>query len=379
MTKFNDILNLYNFNISQQEGLLKALELVGFNLIDTSSSLQDSLNIFNDRLQSTFLRPSDSERQQLSDKFKDEELRTQLIPLLSPFISEIDSGKNVAHKLLLGAAEETVRKRLDTLVKLYNNNNLTQIIYPLGGERELWAIHEPSTAALVAERLAIAQNLNPSDAKNQVDNKLVEIFTKAIEIKNNLASYTDKEFTAETNKARTESIRHFSELGVIWPTESDMIAALLSEYKDKLAGIEIKPVINAEKKLNSAGQWVRPDTLDTLNKMWELYEADLLASNGSSDNLAASIITNQPYGYYQQQHALTAFRGKPIDVKTVASAVDPSEVNFSVLFDSLARTIYAGKNNALEKINAIKANPEKSFVQRYLDSTSASLPGERSI
>jgi hypothetical protein len=352
MTHLNTILDLYGFNEIQQEGLLDALKIVDCNIqVDESISSVEALDIFNEELQKSFLRPQGSERQQLSDKFENE--REHLLPLLAPFIEEINTGNNVAHKILLGASESGVRERLNILVKLNNN---TQVVYPLGGQRDLWPIAEPSTEKLVAQRLSIP--------KEEVANTFQLIFAKSIEMQNNRQNYIDVEFTEETNKARKESIEYFTGLGITWPTETDMMANLIEEYQIKLPGIEFKDVINAEKKLNAAGKLVRPDTLDTLIKMREIYEGQIPTQ--------IAIVTTQPFGHYQQQQVIKAFNGLSIEILVVAEGANSAKVNLSTVFDSLARTIYAGKDIVVEKLKMREAEAKiapvkKSFVERYLE------------
>ena len=351
------IFDMYGFEESTQAGLLEALNIAGC-FIEESETVTETLNNLNEALQSSFLRADGSERQQLNDKFKDEALREQLRPLLSPFIKEITSGNDVLNKLLLGASETGVRERLDILVDITNKGYLTQIVYPLGGERDLWAIHEPSTTKLVAERLALIKDIELNDASTQVDSKFSNVFATAIEIKNNRDAYSNKEFITETNKARTESIKYFTELGVKWPTESDMMESLITEYKVKLPSITFKPIINAPKKINEDGKLVRPDTLDTMNSMWEIHGSNI--STQADQNIPLSIITTQPFGYYQQQQAMVAFYGKHVEVKTVAKEA-PVSVSLSTVFDSFARTIYAGKNITVEKIKYLEETTQQKY------------------
>ncbi|MEK6734405.1 MAG: hypothetical protein AABY27_04780 [Pseudomonadota bacterium] len=374
MPHLDTIFDLYDFNESQKTGLLEALSLVGCN-VEEFATAEMTLDALNESLQNSFLRPVGSERDHLSDKFKDEALRAKLLPLLSPFIDEMNSGNNIAVKLLLGASEEGVRERLDILVELTQKGYLTQVIYPLGGARELWAVREPSTIKLVAQELALVKKINLNDAITEVGNKISEFFITAIEMKNNREAYTDKEFTVETNKAHANLIEYFTKVvGITWPTEADMMEGLIAEYKLKLPNIEFKPVVNVSKKLNQAGQWVRPDTLDTYNKMWEMY-GDAISMQALNDGkVEMSIITTQPFGYYQEQQAKTAFYGKQIEVKTVAKAASAT-VNFAIVFDSFARTIFSGRVIALEKLRYTYTEVEKpsSFADRCLVSTNNQL------
>ena len=343
MTHLNTILDLYGFNESEQIGLLSALDLINFQ-IENYSTAEETLTVFSDALQILFPRPEGMERQQISDKFTDPALRAQLLPLLSAFTQEITAGNDVAYKLLLGANEIAMRERFDCLVNLNNKNHYTEMVYPLGGERKLWAIAEITTAKLVTERLS-----TPKD----VEEKFAEIFTKVTEMEHNRELYTDEEISIEVQKSRLESIRYFTELGIIWPTETDMINVLIAEYHDKLLGIEFKPVINAPKKLNHNGELVRPNTIDTYKKLWEIYGDDILkrAVKEPNGKLKMAIISNQPFARAQEQQAIDYFLDKPVDIDIVASAViNLEDANISKLFRSFAETIHAGKGVALTKL-----------------------------
>ncbi len=66
--------------------------------------------------------------------------------------------------------------------------------------------------------------------------------------------------------------------------------------------------------------------------------------------------------------ALNAFNRQNIEVKVVAEGANPDKVNISTIFDSLARTIYAGKEIVIEKLKAIETSPTKSYTERLAES-----------
>jgi hypothetical protein len=343
MSHLQDILGLYGFSESQSQGLLDALEVVNcpINYQETAKEQLDSLN---ESLQNCFLRPSGSERQQLSDKFKDEKLRATLLPLLSPFIDSIYSGNDVPIKMLLGAAENGVNERFKILALLENNGQRTDLVYLLGGKRELWIDHEPIATKFLVERLV--KNNFILQAEAEVEKAIDEFFPN----KNNIQ---DK---------RSAIVKHFTDKGIIWPTESDMMKELALKYAE-LSDTKFISV-DAPMKLNDKGQLVRPDTLDTFIQLWKDHgEAILLeAKNHPSGKLPMAIVTTQPYGAYQYTQAMAIFHDKPVNISVVADGVsNPVTMNIATALDSFARTIYAGKNVVLSKLLAIENNQKQEF------------------
>ena len=118
---------IYEFSETQSQGLLDALEVVNCP-IKYQETAKEQLDSLNESLQSCFLRTSGSERQQLNDKFKDEELRAALLPLLSPFIDSMYSGNDIPIKILLGSTEHGVNDRFKILALLENNGQHTDLV-----------------------------------------------------------------------------------------------------------------------------------------------------------------------------------------------------------------------------------------------------------
>lgn len=356
MSYINDILHLYDFNDIQQHDLLAALDLVDCKIEDHSTA-EETLIAFNDTLQTCFPRAKGMERQQISDKFLDPDLRSQVLPLLTSYINEVITGSNTANKLLLGASEPAFRERMNIVVDINNDDYHTKTIYPLGGERELWADYEPMTVRLVASRLAEIQNVEFEESKIKVSTKFAEVFTKFTEMANNRVScsdekVSDEEISIEVRRARAEVIEYFVSLGITWPTETDMMEEVIKEYKDKLSNIDIAPVINAGKKLNSTGELIRPNTIDTYKKMWEIYGDEIVAaaSKQQGGSLVITIISHQPFARAQEQQAINYFKDKPIIVELMAGKANLDQINLSKVFRSFAETIHAGKEVILTKL-----------------------------
>ena len=102
MSHLVEILNLYGFSDIELQNLLLALETSDCHIkIEESTSINGELEALNESLQSCFLRPQGTERQQLNDKFNNEEISNQLIPLLSPFINSIKKHSNLRWTLAI--------------------------------------------------------------------------------------------------------------------------------------------------------------------------------------------------------------------------------------------------------------------------------------
>ena len=182
---------------------------------------------------------------------------------LSFFLEEIDEGKDLPIKLILGGSQNAVKERLE-----YGITSSTEEVYLLGSDRSLWPIHEYLVSMIVAERLAAVEDIDVIKAEMIVEKTFAEIFAKAIEMRDNRASYTDKEFADETNKARVEAVEHFTDLGLVWPTEADMMVKLSESCKEKYPDAVFKPVISAKNKVEN-GVSKRANTTDTVLKLWE--------------------------------------------------------------------------------------------------------------
>ncbi len=332
MAHLDQILGLYGFSEDQSHGLLDALDIVKCS-VEIEESVDKALNALNEALQNCFLRPSGSERQQLNDKFKDEELRAQLIPLLSPFIQSIHTGDDISTKLLLGATENAAKERFKVLVDLENNGHHADTVYLLGGKRDLWIDYEPIATELVVQRLA----------------KNIPIEAAEIEVKETINNFFPDKDNIGTKRAAI--VKRFTDKGITWPTEGEMMERVAKNYENLQSSQFI--LVDAPMKMNDKGQVVRPDTLDTFNQLWKDHgEAiSIAASDLPGGKFSMAIVTTQPYGMYQQQQAISAFYNKPVNIFVVADGIsNPANMNIGTAFDTFARTIYAGKNIVMSKL-----------------------------
>ena len=330
------VLAEYGFNKEQQHNIMQALKIAGrIDGIEKIDNCQQALNWLNNLLQEKFIRPAGSERQQMIDFYTNPYYRAQLKSLLSPFIKQVSDGDNVEIKILLGASEKTIRRRLDHILKLTRANSKTDIIYPIAGARDLWPINEPVTTELVAKRMSVVRKMKYVDALNHVE-KIFGIMFKNVkkledDIENtNKAENKNQELLVKqqrlidfTNIARKKTIEYFSKLGIIWPTEIDMIEHVIKEYvnqNSELENIKFKLTSNAAKKRNNKGELIRPSTLDNFIQFWQDYSIEItdFADKTPSKNIEIAIISDQPHAIYQTQQANSAFDGRPIIIKTAA-------------------------------------------------------------
>lgn len=365
------VLCLYGFEVQESENLVKVLDKTGV-ISDIGDSYEEEqvLEELNESMQKRFLRAKGVERQQLVDKF-DQDQKNELLVYLSPFIKEINSGANASSKILLGGAENSVKERFEYLNNFAGH---TKTVYSLGGERELWPKIEECTSIFLSEQLSKYKDIDIKDARKEIDNQMDKIFVNATKLKKQIdskdynikdAETLQKSFEKETNEARIKAIKFFTDTPYkfIWPTETEMMNYIINNsYKPTYPNINFEPTINTPKKANGA----RPDTLDSLNSMWEKYGNIIIeqAKGQPSGKVVMSVVTTQPYGHYQTQQAITAFHNKPIEIRTLAKEIENTEnLNLTNVLDSFARTIYAGKEIVKEKIqNSIHKNKWQNLV-----------------
>ena len=244
----------------------------------------------------------------------------------------MEQGKNIPIKLLLSAPESEVKERLQILVALEKEGCHADTIYFVTGERSLWFDSEPLAKKMIVERLTEAKNITQEEAIGSVDKAYNEFSTIEDEIYNK----------------RTGIESHFVKQGIIWPTELDMIIALVQDLPE-LANSELI-YINTPKKRDADGKIIRPNTHDGYVQFWQDYGANFTAEAKSYQNnkIPMSIITTQPYAIYQQQSAIDALKERPIDVFAVATGIkNLDETNISVIFDTIARIIHVRFNSVL--------------------------------
>jgi hypothetical protein len=127
----------------------------------------------------------------------------------------------------------------------------------------------------------------------------------------------------------------------------DRVIQDLKLTQPEFEAINFMETVNAPKKPNGA----RPDTKGTYTKLWEDHGEALTeqAQKQPDGKLPIAIISSQPHGNYQLQEALGFFRDKPVKVTVLAKAIG-ADVNLSVLFDGMARAVYAGKDLVMSKL-----------------------------
>jgi len=255
----------------------------------------------------------------------------------------MNEGAGISIKLLLGGKEDSMERRLDSLVKSIKDGHVTTIVYPLGGERDLWPIHEEMTKEILGPRIAVQNFLTLPEANQLIDKVFAENFPPALLARNE---------ALEIKQARENTVAYITKnYNVKWPTETNMIEKKIKQYKEKyseLENVEFIPTINAPKKLAN-GVLVRPDTKDSFVKFFEDYGQEL--DTKGDKPLTLAIITEQPYGHYQKQQAIAVFHDKNIVVSVLARGISGDAVNLSVVFDTLARMVYSGKDLVLAKIS----------------------------
>lgn len=329
----HDIFHVYGLNDKQYHNLIGALTVIGDennisyfkNIKEVKKNCFEAIDELNENLQKEFIRPSGVERQQFAENFNKQSIRDKLILLLSDFLEAIHLGDKQPVKIVLGAAENTVKIRLNTIINLENKNIHTDKVFLLGGQRDLWLGTEDITKNLVIERLIKQHGISIDQAEEEVQKAQEKFFLgkKSLE------------------KEREDIVNYFvHNRNIIWPTESDMML-LESKKHPALSGIEFI-LVDSPKKYNKEGKLVRPDTLDTFVKFIQDY--NFIGDIG--------IVSSQPFALYQWQQAMVAFDEKPINVYMVSDEYhNIKNVNFSVLLDSVARFFYTGKSISKMKID----------------------------
>jgi len=337
MTHFHDILDLYGFNQDQSQGLLEAIDLANCPLdLNESIVTEEALYYLHDRLQECFFRPINSEREEFEDKFQDEELRAQLLPLLSPFIEPITRGNNISTKLLMGASESSTKERFNILIDLENNGYHADTVYLLTGARDLWIDREEIASKIVINRLMAKYNISGINAREELEQSIVDFFPD----RNNITI------------KRQSIVDYFTNIReIIWPTEADLMQGFADIYAEHFIGTKF---ILVDTPMNINATMKRPNTRDTLIQMLETHQEtiEIQALNYPNTKLPVAVVTTQPFGIYQEIQTISVFYNKPISISLVAKEYD-SNVHISSIFDAFTRTlIYAGKDFVLEKIRA---------------------------
>lgn len=328
-----DIFPIYGFDYIESLNISSALDIASRHLgIEESDNIDQKLISFNHFLQKYFLRKKGTEREEFEDKFSDPEIRSSLTPLLKLFTSPVEEGNNVLIKLLLSAPEDEVKKRFQILDDLEKKGFHADIIFLVTGERALWFDEEPIAKTMVIKKL--------------VEDRKIPQFQAADEVEKAYVKFSESEDSIYIKRDKIKN--YFAE---IWPTEAQMLLEIVKNFPSFNEKVLL---INTPNNFDEKGQIIRPNTYDGYLKLWQNYGDKFNADsiNYPNNKIPMSIVTTQPYAIYQQQSAISAFQGKPIDISTVATVIE--NPNISVIFDSLARIIYVGLDSAKLKIKAME-------------------------
>lgn len=334
------ILELYGFSEIESKGLLEATKQTEchIEIQDNASPIQE-LDSLNAALQKCYLRPDNTERQQLIDTINDPDARQKLFLLLAPFTKEFNDGSNIPTKLLLGASERTLTTRFQLLANYEMKGYHSSTIYLLGSDRELWIDSEPSTVPMLIHNLVTTKQITTSEAK-EIINKATDTFFK--------------DNTKNIYSKRAEIVKYFSDMGVTWPTEADLMYNMSISYTKNYPMFEDTTFIpiNAPKKLNNKGILVRADTFDTYVQLWKDYSANI-STTEPIGKVSLSIVTSQPYAVYQKNQAIAFFHDKPVNIFVISDSInDFRNLNILAALDSFARCIYASKEVVKAKLLA---------------------------
>ena len=193
-------------------------------------------------MQANFLRKPGTERQQAMTHPL-ESKKDAIIPELYTlgFFKEIKPMHQQYDAMLLhGAAQKRVEDRI-AYAKTLTDNTTFKNIYLLGGQRELWPLHEPMAAQIVAERIGLSVT--------EVNKKFGDVLTPEILAKNEAYEIPEK---------RLQIIENFTKEfpNLVWPKEIDMMGKIAKQELRSSSIISI----NAPKKPDGK----RPNTNDTI-------------------------------------------------------------------------------------------------------------------
>lgn len=278
---------------------IEALKISDIDLFSINKMMQDHLK-----------RPIGSERQMLSDDPRlqnNSEMHDALIRLYDTLgmVRELTPPKGEEYNaiLVLGSSQPNFEVRLNSLIKVIDEQHVKGTIYLLGSDRELWPIHEPIVTEFLSERTGqTAQELNQY---------FINFFPQEI-----------RTIPSALNKKRYELIKHFTDMGIKFPTEADMMYALVDK-----SILKNHPHVKVEAGKRADGS--RANTEDTIIKFRENY-------NGMPEKIL--IISAQPEALYQVEPVRKIFPFAKIDIAAEAAK---KGVNPLVINDSIARKVYS--------------------------------------
>lgn len=327
-------------------------------LIEQNDLRVKDLLTINALCQKVMLRAAGTERQQLVDNDKLEEHRDLITAALDRlgFISEIKpQNKKPDVLLVLGASQSSFTKRILTTVQYLEEEHVKpSALYLLGGQRPLWAVHEPVTAELVAERIFEEY---PSEPYEEVLAKVREDFNERAK------AVTDRSDSKQINTFRAAVITYYqNNYNIKWPTELDMMVRISEHQGLKAKGLKVIPVDTPMQADEFGKLTKRPNTKDTIISFKTNYANKIVHQDGAKVSVMAT--SSQPNIVYQAKPIEEVLGLGGFDIEVVGKGVDPKTYKIREAFDGLARSIFAGLGITLNKLVALD---EKKEVELRVD------------
>lgn len=343
-----EVLSWYGYNIAEQNDILKALELTipsELTSLKTCVSYKELVVKLNDILQANLRRAKGSERQHLVDKHH--HLKLKLEPLFTSFKAQVNNGRDLENKILLGGAEKGFKSKLDFLI---NEGKATKNLYILGSDRPLWLDQEPAVKHFLSSKL---ESLGVKGAEQKLELIRGKAFSEVDKMQK--SKHKPKDYQAQLNKAvdkaRADSVLAVNQLAqteIFWPTEMDMIKFVIGQNRAKLSKIHVE-FVTATKPVSKC----RADASDTFKEFVKTYSDKL------SNIHQIAVISSQPFSHYRLIQGLVAFTNANIAMELKPFAKEVKELNYSEVLDTIAATIDAGlplaKEKAFIKDNELKA------------------------
>lgn len=320
---------------------------------------EDELNA---AMQSKLKRQEGSERAMLTDdtRLEDDDLKDKLRTYYNQLnmLSRLPpiSGKKYDAILLLGCAQGTFESRLKTLITAVTEGGIRGAIYTLGSDRALWPFHEPITSKFLTKTTGMPEE------------EIIDIFYATFRrqfpdfahLQNEalLKAVQDSGRFNDINAARRNIVKAFTDLGHTYPTEADMMAAILKE-STLSDSISLKAMTKADGK--------RPTTEDTVIAFRDGY-------GGTPERIL--VVSKQPEALYQIEPTKKILKGANIDV--IADEA-PSGIKFSIINDAIARKVYSRLEQYRQEEIAAKASAEEgveiqhSFARECRDNRSSAV------
>lgn len=336
-----------------KKGLAISADLLN-NSVSSNDYKVKVLLALNEVCQSKMLRQTGTERQQLKDNDQLEQHRELITKALSNlgFINEVKpTNKTPDVLMVLGSSQSSFTDRLRTTVQYLEEEHIKPSgIYLLGGQRPLWAVHEPVVAELIAERIyERSENDKPLSAiRGEVETDFNER-AKAV---------SDRSDTKQINAFRDAVILHYENTYKIkWPTELDMMVKVCEYENLRKKGLKVIPVDTQMQPDEKGNLTKRPNTRDTIVSFKNDYAKNIVTANDVKISVMAT--SSQPHIPYQIKPIEDVLGGEKFNIEVVGKGLDAKSYKIREAFDALARSIFAGLNTSLGKIIALHKSKEE--------------------